>query len=78
MPSKSVERRLAAQGVETREEWRVLWRDQYGNVCEHDCWDLEIVSASLDSLWRQSLKPKWARAEVRTVTVGPWRKVEEE
>jgi hypothetical protein len=77
MPSKSVERRLAAQGAETREEWRVTYSSGVTgstNVVETE--DRKHALAMVRALWSLDKKPHWARAESRTV--GPWRKVEEE
>jgi hypothetical protein len=74
MPSKSVERRLTAQGVETREEWRVVaWKD--GGTERRLMIDRESVAEEV--AYHRGLGDE-VRAEVRTVTVGPWRRVEEE
>jgi hypothetical protein len=85
MPSKSVERRLAAQGVETREERRVFvtfsdgstlalgpYLGTYGDETEQE------IRERRERLSLQLSDAHVAHIESRTVTVGPWRRVEEE
>jgi hypothetical protein len=81
MPSKSVERRLEAQGVETRERYRLMylypgdkrWRGTSEIETKREAEELRANSAD----WPAG-SPLDSRIEVRTVTVGPWRRVEEE